>query len=175
MLKEARTFFLKINLSLSGLRWEIRKMSLLRQHYIDRIGVCLSSSPRYKLFILKDDGALLNHDFDLNVGNKLLPILIENRHNKNNLSFIVQESLNSLVQTFTFNDLQLGKFLVFKNIGVLFEPSLAFNVTSFLKGVSKNTITFLIWPGVVSPDSLFFLTESSSYSIKYNEINYFLL
>lgn len=150
-------------------------MSLLRSEYIERIDEFLSSSPRYKLIILEDKGALQNQNAVLDVGRCLLPLLECNRHDKLSLPFKVQESLNALVISFTLNDIKLGKYLFLRNIGVLFEPSLSFNLTYFLKSISKNLITILLWPGVVRQDALFFLTESSPYLINYNEINYFIL
>lgn len=84
----------------------------------------------------------------------------------------VVDALNRIVRGKVFVDEELGEVVVLENLGILFEPGLGIDVVSFLRKVSKTTLTVLLWPGEIGEDRIYFLNLESGITLKQTDINY---
>ena len=71
-----------------------------------------------------------------------------------------------------FVDEEWGEVGVLENLSILCEPGLGIDVVSFLRKVSKTTLTVLLWPGEIGEDRLYFLDRESEITLKQTDINY---
>jgi len=97
------------------------------------------------------------------------------RRNDMGFQFAVQECLHRIFREHTFVEPGLGDVVIVENPGILFEPALRIDVSDVLQRESRNTLVVLLWPGVITPQRLYFLDESSEYHINQTDINYIIL
>jgi len=135
----------------------------------------ISSAPRYRLAVRKTDSSF-HEEKSLNLGRELaLAVEKLDRHNEVYFQFSVQDAISRIIKSHIFTDPVLGDVVILDNPGILFEPDLRIDVSDVLRRVSRNTLTILLWPGVIRPDKLFFLREGSHIAINQSEINYIIL
>lgn len=84
----------------------------------------------------------------------------------------VAEALERIIMGKMFVDEDLGEVVVLENLGIMFESELGIDVVSFLRKVSKITLTVLLWPGEIGEDRLYFLNRESEITLKQTDINY---
>ena len=135
----------------------------------------LKAAPRYRLVATSS-----KHDISepkaLNLGRELAAAIEKmERGYKTGFQFDVQEALMRIIHEHTFIDPEFGDCVILENPGILFESALGINVTNFLKSISKNTMTILLWPGEMTSQKLFFLDQMSQYYIKQSDINYIII
>lgn len=85
---------------------------------------------------------------------------------------IAKEKLNNLLYGHIHRHEILGEYLAIENIGILFEPQLKIDLLSFLEYHSKNTSLFLMWPGDIEGDQLYFLTRQNGIEINLKNISH---
>lgn len=144
-------------------------------HMIDEeLSRFLSSAPSFRLVAIKCtekcDSDVNVLDLGLELSDKIASLCRDNY-----FSIRVEDALDDLVRIHTAKIENLGKVIVFSNLGIMFEPKLGIDFTGFLKKISRNTLTILLWPGEMNINKLSFLTATSKYFISQSEINYTII
>lgn len=142
-------------------------------HIIDeKLQGFLMTAPRYKLAVAPYDHGK-KEEKSVDVGKELARAVSSmDRKQTVKFQFGVEDAVSRIVKDGTFQDKDFGSCIVLENVGILFEKELRFDVMSFLKRVSKNTFVILLWPGEITQDKLFFLSEDSGIYISQTDINY---
>ena len=80
--------------------------------------------------------------------------------------------LNEVMETETNLDTSSGlPYVIIKNIGILQEHFLDINTEKYLLDFSKNTGVILLWEGKVTNNQQFLWSDTSEYSLKFNDTN----
>ncbi len=135
----------------------------------------LSSAPRFKLIVVADEQMLTYFSvFDL--GYHLSMFLKENEQLRNKeLPFIIQEELTRLINQNIIHHPDFGDYICLSNTGILFEKDLKVNVLQTIQRFSRNNLVILYWEGEIRGNKLFFLSESSKYTIDLSATNHIIL
>ena len=150
-------------------------MTLYGIDYTERMRPIVAAGARYKMVVMRSQKAV--EDKALNVGKELSRVIdgIGKQYGKmgeTKFQMEVVDALNRIVRGKVFVDEELGEVVVLENPGILFEPGLGIDVVSFLRKVSKTTLTVLLWPGEIGEDRLYFLDRESEITLKQTDINY---
>ena len=150
-------------------------MTICGHSYDMELGRYMASASRYRLAVILTDRASEDEHI-LNIGKELASAIKPlDRRPEVQFQFAVQQALDSIIREHSFTDPTFGECIVLANPGILFEPELGIDVADFLRRISKNRLTILLWPGEANEDGLWFLRVSSSYRINNSEINYIIL
>lgn len=135
----------------------------------------LSSAPRYKLVVLPSEYSQhLNGSID--IGKELsMAISKIDRSEDIRFQFAVLDAIDKIINKNICNDEAFGEYIILENPGILFEPALHIDVCDLLKRISKNILVIMLWPGVIRPDKLCFLSEASDLFISQTDINYAII
>lgn len=135
----------------------------------------LTAAPRYKLVVVAADASnTVSNSVD--IGRELsLVICGMYRSDDTSFQFAVQDAIDGIFSKNVCCDAKFGKYIILENPGILFEPALNIDVCTLLKSISRNTLVILLWPGVIRPDRLCFLSETSDLYINQSEINYAII
>lgn len=109
----------------------------------------------------------------IDIGQELSKAIESNIDNKR-LSLIADDALEKIISSNIVNDKDIGKYIAIKNIGILFEPALKFNLRAKIDSWAKSFILIIIDSneGTVI-NNIFYLAGDlkSSYSINLTEIS----
>jgi hypothetical protein len=127
----------------------------------------IKNNPRNKLVISSRE--LENFEY-LDVGlelSKVLSLVDLDKVSTNQLL----EYFDGLVKDHVFQNRDFGYVLALKNVGILFEPQLVLNFTTFVERTSQNVLVVLNWRGVVDGKKLYFLSKENGLKIDLDGLN----
>ena len=70
------------------------------------------------------------------------------------------------------SDSQIGNYVAIKNIGILFEPALEFNLKSTLDSASTNKTIIICSDGTIQTDKFYFFQSGDNISIDLKGLSY---
>lgn len=93
--------------------------------------------------------------------------------NNKRLSLIADEALEKIISYNIVNDKNIGKYVAIKNIGILFEPALKFDLRAKIDSWAKSFILIIDSNEGTVINNIFYLAGDlkSSYSINLTEIS----
>ena len=103
---------------------------------------------------------------------RLLSGEIENSLEKKRLGMIAEDALRKILSRGSVANEHLGEYLAIKNIGILFEPALKFDVASILKNWSRDHVLIVKHEGEIREGIFYLVSHSTKQSINLKEITY---
>ena len=100
---------------------------------------------------------------------------------------ILEEGLDSPMLDFATDDFiqeimsrheshpEIGNYLALTNIGILFEPSLSYNIPELFKSHSRNKILFIHTQAVIKDDVLYFNDPSDNITADLSGVHYIIV
>ena len=100
---------------------------------------------------------------------------------------ILKEGLDSPMLDFATDDFiqeimsrheshpEIGNYLALTNIGILFEPSLSYNIPELFKSHSRNQILFIHTQAVIKDDVLYFNDPSDNITADLSGVHYIIV
>ena len=132
----------------------------------------LKKSPRNRLIILSqekpDELAFVDMGIELSTA-------IEKQINHKQISMVVFDVLETIMQNSEKTHPEIGKYTAISNLGILFEKPLKFDFIHFLDSHSKNQTLFIYWEGEVDKNQLFFLTKNKGLQFDISNISHITL
>lgn len=103
---------------------------------------------------------------------RLLSGEIENSLEKKRLGMIAEDALRKILSRGSVANEHLGEYLAIKNIGILFEPALKFDIVSILKNLSRDHVLIVKHEGEIREGIFYLVSHSTKQSINLEEITY---
>lgn len=97
----------------------------------------------------------------VNVGKALAEALSRENLRSSVVVYAAEDYLTEIISSEN-SDPIIGEYLALSNIGILFEPSLCFNLKSILDNASKNKTVIISSEGVIDTDRFFFMQKSDN-------------
>ncbi len=138
----------------------------------------IASGARYRLVVIRDE-RIAEEPNVLDVGREVADVIgrIGWKYGQSEIKFQMEiaEAVERIVRQHIFKDDELGYVVLLCNVGILFEPELHLDVVGLLKRISKNSLTVLMWPGLMDAQRLFFLDKNSEITINQSDISYTII
>ena len=106
-----------------------------------------------------DIGQLLSRKIETTINNKRLPMIAE------------IEITNIMNESIAVDD-ELGSFIAVKNIGILLEPALHFDVKSFLDKWSRDIVLIVNHSGEIKQNKFYLAKGNQRYIANLTDITY---
>ena len=103
---------------------------------------------------------------------RLLSGEIENSLEKKRLGMIAEDALRKILSRGSVINEHIGEYLAIKNIGILFEPALKFDIMSILKNWSRDHVLIVKHEGEIREGIFYLVSHSTKQSINLKEITY---
>lgn len=110
----------------------------------------------------------------VNVGLALSEMIMDEGLDSPMLNYATDDFVQSILSR-QENHPQIGTYLALTNIGILFEPSLSFNVPELLKNYSRNKVLIIHTQAVIQNDMLYFLHPSDQITADLRGLQYIIL
>jgi len=138
----------------------------------DKIVGFINSYPRNRLIINTENfyTEVVNW---LDIG-KLLALELSNT-DKRKIVFRINQLLDDVIVKNKIQHKEFGETIAIKNIGILMESELKFNVEKFLSDYSQNNTLILKWEGEIDTNQLYFLTKNDNHKIDLNNISHIVI
>ena len=94
----------------------------------------------------------------VNVGKILAENLTKQDLHSPMIAYMAEEVLSEILSSTKVDD-EIGSYVALNNIGVLFEPDLAFNLKSVIDSASTNKVVIILSDGIIKSDRYYFLQE----------------
>lgn len=130
----------------------------------------LNSYPRNRLIISTEIFEKVNW---MDIG-KLLALELSNL-DKKKIVFKINQLLEDIIIKNKMQHKEFGETIAIKNIGLLLEPELKFNLEKFLSDYSQNNTLILKWDGEIDTNQLYFLTKNDNHKIDLNNISHIVI
>lgn len=129
----------------------------------------INKDSRHKLFFMPLSSSIVSF---IDIGQELSQ-LIEPQINNKRLSLIADDALEKIISSNIVNDKDIGKYVAIKNIGILFEPALKFNLRAKIDSWAKSFILIIDSNEGTVINNIFYLAGDlkSSYLINLTEIS----
>lgn len=131
----------------------------------------LSNKPKYKLVF--DPSSSLDVE-SVDAGAYLANVL-QSKVQKKNLNMYASDAIRKMLSEHIHEHPLYGQYVAIKNIGILFEPTLAFNLETIVEQTSKDVLLIIQAKGVVEKDRFYFLSPSHNLSISLKSLNYIVI
>lgn len=131
----------------------------------------LSAKPKYKLVF--DLSASLEVE-SVDAGAYLADAL-QSKLKKNKLDMYAGDAIRKMIRQHTYEHPELGRYVAIENIGILFEPELAFNLESIVEQTSKDELLIIKSKGKIENNKFFFHSSQYSQVINLNNLTYIVL
>ena len=132
----------------------------------------LNTFPRNRLIILQN---VQDYDFVYtDLGYELSKAIGENSNHKQ-ISMLVSEALEKIIQSNEKAHLIIGNYLAIKNLGILMEDALKINMVSFLNNQSQNRSLIVNWEGEIDQSMLYFLSKEKGKVINLKGISHIVI
>lgn len=103
---------------------------------------------------------------------RLLSGEIENSLEKKRLGMIAEDALRKILSRGSVINEHIGEYLAIKNIGILFEPALKFDIMSILKNWSRDHVLIVKHEGEIREGVFYLVSNSTKQTINLKEITY---
>lgn len=107
----------------------------------------------------------------INMGKELSERLVEENPRSPQIAYAAEDALNDIISSAS-NDAEIGSYIALDNIGILFEPSLAFNLKSTFDNASTNKVVIILSEGIIKSDCFYFLQEGDDSIIDLRGLSY---
>lgn len=107
----------------------------------------------------------------VNVGKALAESLVKQDLRSSMIAFVAEEVLDEILSSTKVDD-EIGSYVALDNIGVLFEPDLAFNLKSVIDSASTNKVVIILSDGIIKSDRYYFLQEGDASFIDLHGLSY---
>lgn len=107
----------------------------------------------------------------VNVGSVLAEGLVGQNLCSPMIAFVAEELLDEILSS-PKDDFEIGPYVAIENIGILFEPSLAFNVKSAIDNASTNKVIIIHSDGIIKSDKFYFCQEEDVFFIDLSGLSY---
>lgn len=97
----------------------------------------------------------------VNVGKTLAESLVKQDLRSPMIAYKAEEVLDEILSSTKVDD-EIGSYVALDNIGVLFEPDLAFNLKSVIDNASTNKVVIILSDGIIKSDCYYFLQEGDA-------------
>jgi hypothetical protein len=131
----------------------------------------LSNKPKYRLVF--DISSSLDVE-SVDTGAYLAEAL-QSKVQKKNLNMYASDAIRKMLREHIQEHPMYGQYLAIKNIGILFEPALAFNLETLVEQTAKSVLLIIQARGVVEKERFFFLSPSHNLSISLKSLNYIVI
>ena len=131
----------------------------------------LSKNPKYKLVF--DPSSSLDVE-SVDAGAYLANVL-QSKVQKKNLNMYASDAIRKMLGEHIHEHPQYGQYVALSNIGILFEPALAFNLETLVEQTAKSVLLIIQAKGVVEKDRFYFLSPSHNLSISLKSLNYIVI
>ena len=131
----------------------------------------LTNKPKYKLVF--DPSSSLDVE-SVDAGAYLANVL-QSKVQKKNLNMYASDAIRKMLSEHIHEHPLYGQYVAIKNIGILFEPALAFNLETLVEQTSKSVLLIIQAKGVVEKDRFYFLSPSYNLSISLKSLNYIVI
>lgn len=124
---------------------------------------------RHKLLFVKNE---VNGVEFVDIGKQLSAVL-ESSLQKKRLPLLADDGLEKIISDNTIHDSEIGDYVALKNIGILFEPQLQFNLHIKFDSWAKTKVLIVQMEGIIQ-DNRFYLAgcTDSKYSINLKDITF---
>jgi hypothetical protein len=107
----------------------------------------------------------------VNVGKVLAESLVKQDLRSPMIAYMAEEVLDEILSSTKVDD-EIGSYVALDNIGVLFEPDLAFNLKSVIDSASTNKVVIIHSDGIIKSDRYYFLQEGDASFIDLHGLSY---
>ena len=107
----------------------------------------------------------------VNVGKILAENLTKQDLHSPMIAYMAEEVLDEILSSTKVDD-EIGSYVALDNIGVLFEPDLAFNLKSVIDSASTNKVVIILSDGIIKSDRYYFLQEGDISFIDLHGLSY---
>ena len=107
----------------------------------------------------------------VNVGKILAENLTKQDLHSPMIAYMAEEVLDEILSSTKVDD-EIGSYVALDNIGVLFEPDLAFNLKSVIDSASTNKVVIIHSDGIIKSDRYYFLQEGDASFIDLHGLSY---
>lgn len=107
----------------------------------------------------------------VNVGKVLAESLAKQDLRSPMIAYMAEEVLDDILSSTKVDD-EIGSYVALDNIGVLFEPDLAFNLKSVIDSASTNKVVIIHSDGIIKSDRYYFLQEGDASFIDLHGLSY---
>lgn len=107
----------------------------------------------------------------VNVGKILAENLTKQDLHSPMIAYMAEEVLSEILSSTKIDD-EIGSYVALNNIGVLFEPDLAFNLKSVIDSASTNKVVIILSNGIIKSDRYYFLQEGDISFIDLHGLSY---
>ena len=128
----------------------------------------LSKNPKYRLAF--DLSSSLEVE-SVDVGTYLADAL-QTKAQKASLNMYASDAIRKMIRQHTHEHPEYGRYVALSNIGILFEPALAFNLETIIEQTSKDELLIIQAKGCVANECFFFLSQQDSFSFSLKNLTY---
>ena len=128
----------------------------------------LSKNPKYRLVF--DLSSSLDVE-SVDTGAYLADVL-HAKVQKSNLNMYASDAIRKMIRQHTHEHPEYGRYVALSNIGILFEPALAFNLETIIEQTSKDELLIIQAKGCVANECFFFLSQQDSFSFSLKNLTY---
>ena len=107
----------------------------------------------------------------VNLGKALAESLVKQDLRSPMIAYMAEEVLDEILSSTKVDD-EIGSYVALDNIGVLFEPDLAFNLKSVIDSASTNKVVIIHSDGIIKSDRYYFLQEGDASFIDLHGLSY---
>ena len=107
----------------------------------------------------------------LDVGKYMAEKLSEEKLRSSQIAYAAEDILSDILSS-PKEDVEVGPYVALSNIGILFEPDLAFNLKSALDSASTNKVVIILSDGIIKSDCFYFLQEGDTSFIDLSGLSY---
>ena len=101
--------------------------------------------------------------------------VLQSKVQKKNLNMYASDAIRKMLGEHIHEHPQYGQYVALSNIGILFEPALAFNLETLVEQTAKSILLIIQAKGVVEKDRFYFLSPSHNLSISLKNLNYIVI
>ena len=110
----------------------------------------------------------------VNVGVILSEMILDEGLDSPMLNYATDDFIQSILSR-QENHAQIGAYLALTNIGILFEPTLSFNIPELLKNYSRNKVLIIHTQAIIQNDVLHYLHPSDNITADLRGLQYIIL
>lgn len=129
--------------------------------YINRLA-------RNKLLFTSQEMEGINY---MDIG-RLFSEKLENSLLKKHLPMIAEDALKAILSQNSESNEVIGRYIAIKNIGILFEPVLHFDLESFLSNWSRDQVLIICHEGEIRDNKFYLVPNTQKYFVNLKEITY---
>lgn len=136
---------------------------------MDNLKPYITAGSRHRLLFIKSE--VKGVEF-VDIGKKLSAVIESSLHKKK-LPLLADDGLERIISENTIHDSDIGDFVAIKNIGILFEPQLQFNLHIKFDSWAKTKVLIVRMEGKIQ-DCRFYLAgkTDNKYSINLKDITF---